>query len=105
MIDHFAQTLLSNTNLLIVGDELFYGIFIPVFFFNIDSYIGRRFVFHWFVNMYVGQTLKDVFKVERPKPPAIQMQTKWSNEYSLPSTHAMGSLSIAATIVYFAIDR
>lgn len=60
---------------------------------------------HWFVNMYVGQALKEVFKEERPKAPAIQMQSKWSNEYSLPSTHAMGSLSIAATIVYFATER
>lgn len=97
--------LFANQNFLIVGDELFYGIFIPFFFFNIDCHIGRRFVFHWFVNMYVGQGLKEIFEVERPKSPAIQMQSKWSNEYSLPSTHAMGSLSIAASILYFAIDR
>lgn len=95
--------LLSNR--LILGDELFYGIFIPVFFFNVDSFIGRRFVFHWFVNMYIGQALKQYFMYERPKPPAIQLQTKWSNEYALPSTHAMGSLSMSATILYFAIDR
>lgn len=95
--------LLSNR--LILGDELFYGIFIPIFFFNVDSFIGRRFVFHWFVNMYIGQALKQYFMYERPKPPAIQLQTKWSNEYALPSTHAMGSLSMSATILYFAIDR
>lgn len=55
--------------------------------------------------MYVGQALKEFFLVERPKFPAIQMQKKWSNEYSLPSTHAMSSPSIAVTIVYFALDR
>lgn len=55
--------------------------------------------------MYVGQALKEVFKEVRPKAPAIPLQTKWSNEFSLPSTHAMGSLSIAATILYFALDR
>lgn len=91
--------------MLLSGDEVFYGLFIPVVFFNFDGFIGRRFVFHWFVNMYVGQALKEVFREERPKPPAIQLQTKWSNEYSLPSTHAMGSLSIAASIFYFALDR
>lgn len=58
-----------------------------------------------FVNMYVGQALKEVFKEVRPKAPAIPLQTKWSNEFSLPSTHAMGSLSMAATILYFALDR
>jgi len=55
--------------------------------------------------MYVGQALKEVFQEERPKPPAIQMQQKWSNEFSLPSTHAMGSLSMAASILYFALER
>lgn len=92
-------------NFFFLGDELFYGIFIPFFFFNVDGHIGRRFVFHWFVNMYIGQGLKEIFKVERPKAPAVQMQEKWSNEFSLPSTHIMGSLSIAASILYFAVDR
>lgn len=55
--------------------------------------------------MYIGQALKEVFIEERPKFPAVQMQKKWSNEYSLPSTHAMSSPSIAVTIVYFALDR
>lgn len=55
--------------------------------------------------MYVGQALKEFFIEERPKFPAIQMQKKWSNEYSLPSTHAMSSPSIAVTIFYFAYDR
>jgi sphingosine-1-phosphate phosphatase 1 len=74
-------------------------------FFNIDAYLGRRFVMHWFINMFIGQALKEIFRVSRPKTPAIPMQTKWSNEYSLPSTHSMGSLSIAGTIAYFSIDR
>lgn len=89
----------------ILGDELFYGIFIPFCFFNLDGFIGRRFVLNWFINMYVGQALKEIFLVERPKPPAIRIQQKWSNEYSLPSTHAMSSPSIAVTIAYYAIER
>ncbi|XP_070505319.1 sphingosine-1-phosphate phosphatase 1-like [Chironomus tepperi] len=88
-----------------LGDELFYGIFIPMCFFNLDGFIGRRFVFNWFINMYVGQALKEFFLTERPKAPAIKMQKKFSNEYSLPSTHAMSSPSIAVTIVYFALER
>jgi sphingosine-1-phosphate phosphatase 1 len=55
--------------------------------------------------MYIGQALKEFFLEERPKYPALQMQKKWSNEYSLPSTHAMSSPSIAITIMYFAVDR
>ncbi|KAL7044374.1 hypothetical protein ACKWTF_001898 [Chironomus riparius] len=88
-----------------LGDELFYGIFIPLCFFNLDGFIGRRFVFNWFINMYVGQALKEFFLEDRPKSPAIKMQKKFSNEYSLPSTHAMSSPSIAVTIVYYALER
>lgn len=101
----FIWLVCSLIILIILGDELFYGIFIPVFFFNIDSFIGRRFVLHWFINMYVGGALKQFFKEKRPESPAIPLQTKWSNEYSLPSTHAMGSFPIAACILYFALDR
>lgn len=101
----FSLSLFYQLILFLIGDELFYGIFIPFCFFNLDGYIGRRFVFNWFINMYVGQALKEFFLEERPKFPAIQMQKKWSNEYSLPSTHAMSSPSIAVTIVYFALDR
>lgn len=55
--------------------------------------------------MLIGQALKEVFKETRPTKPAIPLQTKWNNEFSLPSTHCMGSLSIATSIVYFTIDR
>lgn len=101
----FIVNFLSINLMFSVGDELFYGIFIPFCFFNLDGYIGRRFVFNWFFNMYVGQALKEIFIEVRPKFPAVQMQKKWSNEYSLPSTHAMSAPSIAVTIVYFALDR
>ncbi|KAG5675158.1 hypothetical protein PVAND_005084 [Polypedilum vanderplanki] len=88
-----------------LGDELFYGIFIPFCIHNCDNFLARRFVFVWFVLMYVGQALKEFFIEVRPQSPAIQMQKKWSNEYSLPSTHAMSSPAIAVTIVYFALER
>jgi sphingosine-1-phosphate phosphatase 1 len=101
--DNFSLSLISLNPCL--GDELFYGIFIPFCFFNLDGFIGRRFVLNWFINMFVGQALKEFFVEVRPKSPAIQMQKKWSNEYSLPSTHAMSSPSIAVTIVYFALER
>lgn len=87
------------------GDEIFYGIFIPFMFLNVDAFVARRFVFHWFINMYVGQALKEFFKEERPKPPAIQMQTKWNKEFSLPSTHAMSAVAISTSILYFSMDR
>ncbi|CAO1332999.1 unnamed protein product [Diamesa serratosioi] len=88
-----------------LGDEIFYATFIPFYFWNIDSAVGRRLVFMWAVIMYVGQTLKDVFKEERPILPAIQLQNKWSIEYGLPSTHAMAALAFPVSIVLYSIQR
>lgn len=59
----------------------------------------------WAVIMYVGQTLKDVFKEERPTLPAIQLQNKWSIEYGLPSTHAMAALAFPVSIILYSMQR
>ena len=87
------------------GDEIFYATFIPFYFWNIDSAVGRRLVFMWAVIMYVGQTLKDVLKEERPILPAIQLQNKWSIEYGLPSTHAMAALAFPVSIILYSMQR
>lgn len=38
-----------------LGDEIFYATFIPFWFWNIDSAVGRRVVFVWSSVMYVGE--------------------------------------------------
>lgn len=72
-----------------LGDELFYATMIPFWFWNIDGAVGRRVVFVWSVVMYVGQGLKDIIRWPRPGPPVQRLQSKWSVEYGMPSTHAM----------------
>lgn len=72
-----------------LGDELFYATMIPFWFWNIDGAVGRRVVFVWSVVMYVGQTLKDIIRWPRPGLPVQRLQSKWSIEYGMPSTHAM----------------
>lgn len=72
-----------------LGDELFYATMIPFWFWNIDGAVGRRVVFVWSVVMYVGQGLKDIIRWQRPGPPVLRLQNKWSIEYGMPSTHAM----------------
>lgn len=37
-----------------LGDELFYSCFIPFWFWNIDGFVGRRFVLVWTIIMYIG---------------------------------------------------
>lgn len=76
-----------------LGDELFYATMIPFWFWNIDGAVGRRVVFVWSVVMYVGQGLKDIIRWPRPGPPVQRLQSKWSIEYGMPSTHAMVRLT------------
>lgn len=74
-----------------LGDETFYSILIPFWFWNVDGCVGRRVVFVWSVVMYFGQMLKDIIRWPRPGPPVQRLQNKWSIEYGMPSTHAMVS--------------
>lgn len=75
------------------GDELFYATMIPFWFWNIDGAVGRRVVFVWSIVMYIGQGLKDIIRWPRPGPPVQRLQSKWSVEYGMPSTHAMVKLT------------
>lgn len=72
-----------------LGDETFYSIMIPFWFWNVDGCVGRRVVFVWAITMYLGQVLKDIIRWPRPGPPVQRLQNKWSLEYGMPSTHAM----------------
>lgn len=89
-----------------LGDEMFYCTFIPFLFWNIDGAIGRRVVLVWATVMSSGQILKDVIRWPRPAcPPAVRLQNKWSQEYGMPSTHAMVGLTIPFSIVFFTMDK
>ncbi|KAG7213932.1 hypothetical protein KM043_003131 [Ampulex compressa] len=56
--------------------------------------------------MTVGQALKDILCWPRPAcPPAVRLQTKWSQEYGMPSTHAMVGISIPFSIVLFTMNK
>lgn len=41
----------------ILGDEIFYATFIPFWFWNIDTAVGRRMVTVWASIMYIGRSL------------------------------------------------
>ncbi|XP_015591575.1 sphingosine-1-phosphate phosphatase 2-like [Cephus cinctus] len=89
-----------------LGDEIFYSAFIPFWFWNIDGAVGRRVVLVWAVIMTIGQALKDILCWPRPAcPPAIRLQNKWSQEYGMPSTHAMIGVSIPFSVVLFTMNR
>jgi len=45
-----------------LGNEMFYCIFFPYWFWNVDGYVCRRLVLTWSMIMYIGQALKDVIR-------------------------------------------
>lgn len=87
------------------GDEIFYATFIPFWFWNIDSAVGRRVVLVWTVVMYIGQGFKDIIRWPRPGYPVKKLQTKWAIEYGMPSTHAMVGVSIPFSVLLYTMDR
>lgn len=109
-----------------LGDEIFYATMIPFWFWNIDSAVGRRVLCVWSLVMYIGQSLKDLIRSPRPGAPVIRLQNKWSAEYGMkfayylrnllaqpnyyllagmPSTHAMVSVAMPFSVVFFMMDR
>ena len=38
-------------------------------------------------------------------PPCIQLETKWSMEYGMPSTHSMVGLAVPTSILYYTATR
>lgn len=89
-----------------LGDEMFYCSFIPFWFWNVDGAVGRRIILVWSIVMTVGQAMKDILCWPRPAcPPAVRLQSKWSQEYGMPSTHAMVGVAIPFGIIMFTMNR
>uniref|UniRef100_A0A2H8TT34 Sphingosine-1-phosphate phosphatase 2 n=1 Tax=Melanaphis sacchari TaxID=742174 RepID=A0A2H8TT34_9HEMI len=89
-----------------LGDEIGYAIVIPFLIWNVDSAVARKMVLVWAVVMYIGQSIKDIVKWPRPQsPPVIRLQTKWSIEYGMPSTHAIISIVLPFPVFYYISNR
>lgn len=89
-----------------LGDEMFYSIFFTFWFWNVDGAVGRRVVLVWALCMYIGQCLKDIIRWPRPSsPPVFKLESKWSLEYGMPSTHAIVGAAVPLTIIYFTSSR
>ena len=72
-----------------LGNEIFYLIFFPFVHWNFDGTLMRQMAFVWHVAMWAGQALKDIICWPRPaSPPVIKLESRYSLEYGMPSTHA-----------------
>ena len=60
----------------------------------------------WCLVMYLGQAMKDVVQFERPHMPVVvRLQTKWAEEFGLPSTHTMMGLAVPCAAFYLTGEK
>jgi len=89
-----------------LGNEIFYITFFPLWFWNIDGFVGRRLCIFWCIFMYIGQALKDIIKIPRPSsPPVVQIEKRYALEYGMPSTHAMVGTGIPFAMFFMTKER
>lgn len=78
-----------------LGNEMFFIIFFPFLFWNIDALASRRLIIVWAWNLFLGQSTKDMVRWSRPaSPPVVKVEVFYNSEYSMPSTHAMTGTAI-----------
>lgn len=54
----------------------------------------------------LGQSIKDIVQWPRPAcPPVVRLQTKWSIEFGMPSTHAMISITVPYSVLHYISNR
>ena len=87
------------------GTEDFYSLFFPLFFWSMDAQTGRKVCMVWALSMYVGQSLKDMIKMGRPRsPPVVHLEQTFIEEYGMPSTHALVACAIPLSLYLFASE-
>ena len=89
-----------------MGNEIFYSLFFPVWFWNIDGVIARKVAILWGTFMYVGQATKDIVCLPRPaSPPVVKLEERYRLEHGMPSTHAMVAAGLPISMVVLSHAR
>ena len=61
-----------------LGNEIFYSIFFPCWFWNVDGAIARKITMVWGIFMYIGQATKDLMAMPRPaSPPVVKLEERY----------------------------
>lgn len=89
-----------------MGNEIFYSIFFPCWFWNVDGAIARKITLVWGIFMYIGQATKDIMCMPRPaSPPVVKLEKRYVLEYGFPSTHAMCAFGLPTSLVLLSDGR
>ncbi|XP_031177493.1 sphingosine-1-phosphate phosphatase 1-like isoform X2 [Sander lucioperca] len=89
-----------------LGNEMFFIVFFPFLFWNVDALVSRRLIIVWAWNLFVGQSTKDMVRWSRPaSPPVVKVEVFYNSEYSMPSTHAMTGTAIPFCVFMLTYGR
>ncbi|XP_049614085.1 sphingosine-1-phosphate phosphatase 1 [Syngnathus scovelli] len=89
-----------------LGNEMFFIVFFPFLFWNVDALVSRRLIVVWAWNLMVGQSTKDMVRWSRPaSPPVVKVEVFYNSEYSMPSTHAMTGTAIPFCLFMLTYER
>lgn len=73
-----------------MGDELFYAIMLPIYFWSFGADVGLELVNLWMVLLVVGQICKEALQLPRPFDKRVaKLERMHETEFGLPSTHTM----------------
>ncbi|XP_051909006.1 sphingosine-1-phosphate phosphatase 1-like [Hippocampus zosterae] len=89
-----------------LGNEMFFIVFFPFLYWNVDALVSRRLIVVWAWNLMVGQSTKDMVRWSRPaSPPVVKVEVFYNSEYSMPSTHAMTGTAIPFCLFMLTFGR
>lgn len=74
-----------------LGDEIFYLIFIPIIYLCFDKVIGLNLITFYLVSSISNTYLKDFFHTLRPSPEKVRVLLEMDS-YAFPSGHAQGAV-------------
>ena len=91
-VQQFSTPLLDNVfqALTFLGDEEYYILTIPMFFWLFSKKFAMRFAIFFLLNTYLNSILKHTFDVSRPP---MELRKVEASGYSFPSGHAQGNTS------------
>eukprot|EP01121_Diplochlamys_sp_Union-15-3_P005122 TRINITY_DN1544_c0_g1_i1.p1 TRINITY_DN1544_c0_g1~~TRINITY_DN1544_c0_g1_i1.p1 ORF type:complete len:367 (+),score=30.15 TRINITY_DN1544_c0_g1_i1:114-1214(+) len=80
----------------ILGNEIAYLLLLPLMTWGLpsDSSIVEQMLLLCTLNFLLGHGLKDYLKLPRPTSPIVRLTTNVDEEYGLPSTHAIGVITL-----------
>ncbi|KAL4641825.1 sphingosine-1-phosphate phosphatase 1-like [Arapaima gigas] len=89
-----------------LGNEMFFIVFFPFLYWNVDAHVSRRLIVVWELILYLGQCAKDLVRWTRPaSPPVVKVEVFYNTEYSMPSTHAMTGTALPLSLLLLTYGR